>query len=172
MNALRMVRAYLGAVLAGVIALNLILLLFLIARDLVTAIGHMSLEILKYTLIQNGITVAFSFAYSLPITALIAAPFTLLCIVLLGKTWGSSHKTAIMLGMCCPIVSTTLCALIMGMLSMGSNGPETNPFMMYLLTALALGAAAIPSGAVAGSVFWRLGLRPKASSIQPVLQNQ
>lgn len=165
-----MVRAYLGAVLAGVIVLNLTLLLFLMARDLVTSIGHMSLEILKYTLIQNGITVAFSFAYSIPITALIAAPFTLLCIALLGKTWEPSHKIAIILGMCCPIVSTTLCALIMGMLSMGSNGPETNPFIMYLLIALALGAAAIPSGAVAGSVFWRLGLRPKASPPEPTLQ--
>ncbi|MGV1828701.1 hypothetical protein [Agrobacterium vitis] len=170
MSKLRMMGAYFGAIVAGVAVSALIALAILIPASIASGkIGTSQSEILGGFGAIITIFILY-FIYAIPVSLITAAPFTLICTSLIGIAWNATHRNSIILGALCPLVSTAFFTMLFIMPTTSPPDPESNRFNDYILPALVVGVALIPSGAVAGSVFWRLGLRPKASPSKPALQ--
>ncbi|MCF1466556.1 hypothetical protein FS764_06470 [Agrobacterium vitis] len=172
MSKLRMMGAYFGAVTAGIAFFNGIMSVVFILSPIISGtiwdspgnlFGAIGLAIVMSVLV---------FLYAIPTCLMMAAPFTLLSILFIGKLWAANHRNSIILGSLCPLVSVIIFTLIFVVPTTASPEPGSDTASDFLKVALAIGVVLAPCGAVAGSVFWRLLLRPKASSIQPVLQNQ
>ncbi|MCF1482766.1 MULTISPECIES: hypothetical protein [Rhizobium/Agrobacterium group] len=172
MRKIKMVKAYFVAVIAGILVVDVIILtLFLTDFIFVEKSYFLPSEIFSgfWGLILLFLLI---FAYEFPIAAITAAPFTLACIFLIGIAWDATYRNSIMLGALCPIASISSFSIIFIMPMTAAADTEKYRFNEYILPALALSIPLIPSGAVAGSVFWRMGLRPKAPQNQAILQNQ
>lgn len=166
-----MLGAYAGAVIAGIAFFNamasLAIILFSIISGNIWSSPTAFFEIM-------GLVIALSllvFVYAVPACLISAAPFTLICTLFIGKLWAATHRNSVILGSICPLVSVLLFTLVF-IAPTTSSAQTEDTLSTYLLPALAAGVGMIPSGAVAGSVFWRMGLRPRAPFLQPAPQSQ
>ncbi|MGV1803960.1 hypothetical protein ACQZ6A_19010 [Agrobacterium vitis] len=170
MSKLRMVRAYLGAVITGLMVFALIMLPIFLLPLMTSSETKFSTDAFLNGSVGSFILILMFIGYGLPVSLITAAPFTLICTSLIGIAWNATHRNSIILGALCPLVSTAFFTMLFIMPTTSPPDPESNRFNDYILPALVVGVALIPSGAVAGSVFWRLGLRPKASPSKSALQ--
>jgi len=161
-----MVTAYLGAVLAGVIAFDIALLAIL------TIHSRLSGKIAEaYTGFSSDLGGYFAFivfclAVEFVVISIIAAPFTLSYTLLNGIAWKATHINALIFGSLCAVLTELILLIVFIIPTTSLLYEESDRFKHDILTAFIFGAAAIPSGAIAGSVYWRLGLRLRSSSHQ------
>lgn len=167
-----MLGAYVGAIIAGIAFFNAMASIVIILFSIVSGNLWASPTAFFETI---GFVITFSlliFAYATPACLVSAAPFTLLCTLFIGTLWAASHRNSIILGSICPLVSVMLFTLIFIVPTTSSAATDGDKLADYLIGALAAGAGMMPSGAVAGSVFWRMGLRPRAPVLQPASHRQ
>ncbi|MUZ72913.1 hypothetical protein GOZ90_09475 [Agrobacterium vitis] len=170
-SAIALFVAYCCAILAGFVVLDVTAILESPAMLLLSGQPDVSWQHLRSNVELNMQIFPAVLLFGFPFALFGASPFTAFFLANIGRLWSASRKSFLIFGSIIPTL--TLISIIIlfippptNIIKSTGNWPtdywplDNKPvksLMDYILNLLNLGILAMPSGALAGYVFWRMG---------------
>ncbi|MCF1470724.1 hypothetical protein ACQZ4R_08570 [Agrobacterium vitis] len=172
-QAIVLLAAYCCAILAGLILLEITVILAKAAGPVVSGKTEFSWSSLRHSIASMMHILPVALIIGFPLALFGALPFTGLFLAAAGKFWPTSQKSFVIYGSIIPGFSILILLAIFippPITTINPTGiwpidywPFSNQpiksFMDYTLSMLNFIILAMPSGAFAGYVFWRMGFR-------------